>query len=331
MTFEEMRQAAQEFHTRGDAIGMYRYLRERIDRAADPYEEGSGRLLLADMLIGWRLGSQATIRSELARARFLFRSSPEELADCVFIHLAWRASENDLAGVQKHLSVYNRLCDRYPELPGVQRWRGRIHHWLGHLTLAQGNVKGAIEEYERSIREFTRYEPDPESREQLIRMSKLRLARFALPMGELEKARRYLDDCDGSTISRLWETMRACAEVEYAILVNNAERVRFWMRLAQSWATAQSEATTVLALTQAKVAYANGELAKARLLTLEARRLAAELKQDHLLTEVREFFRLQTTGAGAGMLTQGGIPRDQAHAPLAAAVSGSAHDRRRRR
>ena len=322
VTFEEMRQAAQAYHTQGDAMGMYRFLRQRVEEAADGHEEGIARTLLADALILWHLGSRNTVAAELSRAKALLKPYPEDRALALFVHMYWCGTENDLSEFSRVLATYERLCQRHTDLPGVQRWRGRISQWFGRLALAQGDLGGATVHFERSLVEFEKYEPDPGSREQLIRMSKLRLAEFALRRGDLPTARRYLDECEGSTISRLWETIRACTEVQYAIRNGSRERAQFWLRLAHSWATPQSEAATMLTLAQARLSYALGELNKARLLTLEARRLAASHKQDHLLPEIREFFRVQSSGLGAGQLTQGGIPYDEAFGRMA--VSGPA-------
>jgi len=319
MTLDEMLQAAREYHARGDAVGLYRFVRQTITQAGTPHEEGIARTLLADVLIRWSLGTPATIQTELNRARRLLKQWPDDLAYAVFVQLLWRAGENDMEGVHTLRPAYERLCADYPDNVAVQRWRGRLSQWLGRLELARGNLAGATQHFEQSLSEFLTHEPDPGSREQLIRMSKLRLAEFALMRRDLSAARRYLDECEGSTISRLWETIRACTEVQYAILTGNLQRARFWMKLAQDWATPQSEASTTLTLTQARLSYALGETQKARLLNLEARRLAAENKQDHLLPEIREFFRVQASGEGAGQLMQGGLRNDESFGSLAAA------------
>lgn len=328
MTYEEMRAKAQDFHSRGDAIGMYRFLRDRVAHAASAREEGIARVLLADTLILWRLGTPTEVEFQLGRAKALLRGHPADRANAVFVHLAWRAGEGDASEVHRLLGIYERLCAQYPESAGVQRWRGRISTWLGRLAQAQGDLPGAIRHFERSLVEYRQYELDPESRAQLERISKLRLAQFALHVGDGPTARRYLDECEGATISRLWETVRACSEVEYALSTHNLERVQFWMRLARSWATPQSESATVLTLIHAKVSYASGDLEKARLLTLEARRLAARYKQDHILTEIREFFRVQASGVGAGQFAQGGIPREKASESVAAGDAFRPADRR---
>ncbi len=316
-----MLQAAKEFHARGDVLGLYRFARERVTDAHDPHDEGIARTLVAEVLIRWHLGSPSAVEGELIRAKALLRPFPADQAYALLVHLLWRAGENDIAAVQRLQLAYERLCKSYPDELGVQRWRGRMSTWLGRLALARGDRIGANHHYERSLIEFQQYEPDPGSQNMLIRSTKLRLAELTLHSGELVQVRRNLDECDGPTISRAWEVHRACAEVQYAIQVGNAERVRFWLRVAQSWATPQNEVAEVLTLTQAKASYAFGELHKARLLTLESRRLAAQNKQDHLLPEIREFFRVQASGVGAGQLTQGGIPRDEAYGSLAASWS----------
>ena len=317
-----MLKAGTEYYTRGDAMGLYRFVRQKIAEATDAHDEGIARAVLADVLIRWQLSAMPTVEAELTRAKMLLRPHADDYAYALLLHLLWRAGENDVAGVQRLLSAYERLWLANPGRPGVQRWRGRISQWLGRLALAQGDLDGASLHFERSLVEFQKYEPDPGSQQQLIRMSKLRLAEFALQRWDLTRARRYLDECEGSTISRLWETIRACTEVQYAIRNGSRERAQFWLRLAHSWATPQSEAATMLTLAQARLSYALGELNKARLLTLEARRLAASHKQDHLLPEIREFFRVQSSGLGAGQLTQGGIPYDEAFGRMA--VSGPA-------
>ena len=317
-----MLQAAKEFHARGDVLGLYRFARERVTDAHDPHDEGIARTLVAEVLIRWHLGSPSAVEGELIRAKALLRPFPADQAYALLVHLVWRTGENDIAAVQRLQLAYERLCKSHPDELGVQRWRGRISAWLGRLALAHGDLDEATIHFERTVVEYQQFEPDPGSREQLIRMSKLRLAEFALRRGDLPTARRYLDECEGSTISRLWETIRACTEVQYAIRNGSRERAQFWLRLAHSWATPQSEAATMLTLAQARLSYALGELNKARLLTLEARRLAASHKQDHLLPEIREFFRVQSSGLGAGQLTQGGIPYDEAFGRMA--VSGPA-------
>lgn len=322
MTLDEMLKAGTEYYTRGDAMGLYRFVRQKIAEATDPHDEGIARAVYAEVLVRWHLASRTTIESELVRARLLLRPYPEDLAYLLFLHLVWRLGEDDLAGVQVLRTAYERLCVCHPCSAGVWRWQGRLSTWMGRLALTQGDLDEARKQFERSLLEFEQYEPDPGSRGQLIRSTKLRLADLALRKNNLLEARRHLDDCEGSTISRSWETLRACTEVKYAILTDNAERARFWLRLAQSWATPQNEIAAVLTLTQARVCYAFGEAQKARLLTIEARRLAAQHKQDQLLPEIREFFREQASGTDAGQFVKGGIPRVEAYGSLANSRSG---------
>lgn len=306
LTLDEMLHVAGDYHARGDAIGLYRFLRERIDHATTPEEEGGARTVFAEALDKWHLGTPAAIRSELARAHALLRNDPDGRAFLLLVEFTIWANENNLRETQRVLAVYERLYAAYPHRSGVTRWRGRFSQWQGRLALMRNDPSEAERFYELSISELNTYEPDPGFRDQFVRMNKLRLVELAFLQQNWEKARRYLDECEGATFSRLWETGRACAEVRYAIEVGRLDRARFWLGIAQSWATPQTEAATLLALAQAQLSFTLGELQKAQTLTLEARRLAAVYKQDFLLPEIREFFRVQTAGVRAGP-GQGGI------------------------
>lgn len=289
MTFAQVEAEAQGAYERGDALGALRRLRDYLQTRPGPTEAGRAHTAIAELYIRVGGSSMARIRAELGRARELLAQSKDYLPLALLTSMRAACTDNNEAEATCWHRAYIDLCRRHPSDVAVSRYRGRFTCLLGRLARARGAHALATKHYHQAMSEYRRYESDRSEAQKLSRMAHAWMAWHLLRLGQTEEARHHLDECDGPVFSPAWEVTRASFEVEYHLAVDNLSRAQFWLSLARQWCHPRAEANVRVQYCEALVARARGRLDRAATLAVETRRLAASLKQDDLLSEIRQF------------------------------------------
>jgi len=301
MTYAQVEAAARGAYERGDAIGALRLFRDFLQTGPGPVDRGRTHTAIAELYLRVGASSATRIRAELVQARELLVNSCEYLPLALLTSMLVACAENNEPEALCWHRAFTDLCRRHPTESVVTRWRGRFTHLLGRLARARGAHAQAVKYYQQAIVEYRRYEPNRSEAQQMARMASAWIAWHMLRLGDTGEARRYLDPCEGPVFSSAWEAVRACFEVEYHLAVGDLERARFWLSLARQWSNPSAESTVRVLYSRALVARALGHTDRAYQLGAETRHLAASLKQDSILPELRTFLQsLSPVGASTG-------------------------------